>query len=106
MESGIQTLESGIHSDGIRNPGLPWIPLHGAICGLVANFFRKLHFQSPCYLYCHARFLLKLRARFRFLGYIRRLGKKNKTMIIIIKNENKNKKPREKSRHFTNGLMA
>ena len=47
-------------------------------CVFIANFFGK-HFQSPCYLYCYAQdglYPLKLRARYRFLGYIRRLGQK------------------------------
>ena len=46
------------------------------------------------FLYCCAQdglYPLKLRARFRFLGYIRRLGKKQ-TIII-----NKNKKTGERS---------
>ena len=55
------------------------------------------------FLYCCAQdglYPLKLRARFRFLGYIRRLRKKQ---IIII---NKNKKTGETSRRLTNWVMA
>ena len=74
-----------------------YIFLLGSVFSSLTSSETSLSITRTCYLCCYVPdglYPLKPRLRFRFLGYIRRLSKKQ------------NKKERDNSRHFTNGLMA